>query len=183
MAYNELDGVAKGGVQEPSHGLSELHGDFFRGKGQDGGKGNDGEEVEGKDGGRIPAHGAGDDGQGHDEEEEVDIVCGPVRVSRGRAREEARGGKRTAEKRHLCDVPGMGQASEGQGVAVAAGCVVAVEEEGVGDGAAAGVVGGGGVGGRLAIDKRRALVGAAVGLEAHLASLLAKAEAGCRAAG
>ncbi len=72
--YNQLDGVAKGGIQQAAHGLAEANGDFLGGKGQDGGEGDNGKEVDGEDSGGAPARGAGNDANGDGDEEEVDIV-------------------------------------------------------------------------------------------------------------
>jgi hypothetical protein len=73
--YNELHSVAKRSVQQPAHGVAELQGDLLGGKRQHGRQRDDGEEVECEDGGRVPAELAGEDGNGHDEEQEVDIAC------------------------------------------------------------------------------------------------------------
>ena len=87
----------------------------------------------------------------------------------------------TAEKRHLGDVPGIGQAADRQAIAVSAWRMVKVEEKGiyVGPRLAHDMAI---VRRRLAIDQRRALVSAAVRFEAHLAALLSRAKGDCRVA-
>lgn len=50
---NELDGVAKGGVDETAEGLAGAQGDFLRGKAQHGSEGDDGDKVDDKDDGAI----------------------------------------------------------------------------------------------------------------------------------
>lgn len=74
VTYNQLNGVAKGGIEQAAEGLAELDGDFLRGKGEDGSKGDNGKKVEGKDGGGAPAQLAGNDANGDHDEEKVDIV-------------------------------------------------------------------------------------------------------------
>lgn len=73
--YDEFHGVAEGGIEQSAHGLAKLVSNFFGSKREDGGKGHDGEEVDGEDSGRAPVEVAGDYANGHHDEEEVDIVC------------------------------------------------------------------------------------------------------------
>lgn len=76
--YNQFDGISKGRVQEATERLAEADRNLFRGKGQDGGEGDDGEEIDGKDGLGAPSKLAGDDANGHHDEKKVDIVCGRI---------------------------------------------------------------------------------------------------------
>ncbi len=72
--YNQFDSIAKGGIEQATEGRAELVGDCVRGKGQDGRKRDDGEEVDGKDGGRAPIASASEDANGDCEQEKVDII-------------------------------------------------------------------------------------------------------------
>lgn len=74
-AHNQLDRISKSGIKQSAQRLAQLHRDFFGRKRQNGGKRNDGEEVDGKDSGGIPAHLTSNDANRHHDEEEVHIVC------------------------------------------------------------------------------------------------------------
>jgi len=71
---NQLDGISKGRVQQPTEGLSQTHRNLFSRERQDGGEGDNGEEVEDENRGWVPTEFAADDGDWDDEEKEVDIV-------------------------------------------------------------------------------------------------------------
>jgi len=74
MTNNQLDSIPKCRVQEAAQSLSKLHGYLLGCKGQNGSKGDDGEEVDNENGGRVPSVVSGDDAHGHHDEEEIDIV-------------------------------------------------------------------------------------------------------------
>jgi hypothetical protein len=75
LAHNQFHSVTKCSIQQTTQGLAEFNGDFFGSKGQDGGEGDNGKEVDGKDSGRAPAQLAGSNANRDHDEEEVDIVC------------------------------------------------------------------------------------------------------------
>lgn len=81
ITHNQLDGISKRRIQKSAHGLAQLQGNLLGRKRQDGGERDDGEEVDGEDSGRVPLVGAGDDANGHGQEQEVDIVCGGGRLA------------------------------------------------------------------------------------------------------
>lgn len=85
MTHDQLDSIAKGGVEETTHGLTQLDRDLLGSEGEDSGEGDDGEEVDDEDGGGAPAHGTGDDAEGHRGEQEVDIVWTMARKKSGLA--------------------------------------------------------------------------------------------------
>lgn len=74
-AHNQFNSVTKCSVQQSTQGFAEFDGDFFGSKGQDGGKRDNGKEVDGEDGGGTPAHATGNNAKRHHDEEEIDIVC------------------------------------------------------------------------------------------------------------
>lgn len=63
--HNQFNRVSKGGVEKSAHGLAQLQGDFFGRKRENGGERDDGEEIDGKDGSRAPAHHTSDNANGH----------------------------------------------------------------------------------------------------------------------
>lgn len=74
-AYNEFDGISKGGVQEAPEGLSEWNGEFFGRKGEEGGQRDDGDKIEAELGDWRPVEDAGEDSDGDEDQEDVDVVC------------------------------------------------------------------------------------------------------------
>jgi hypothetical protein len=74
-AYNQLHRIAKGGIQKPSHRLAELHGDFFRGKREDGSERDDSKEIQSENNRGVPAHCTSNYTQWHEYQEDIDIVA------------------------------------------------------------------------------------------------------------
>lgn len=70
---NELDGISKSSVQQTTDSLTNVGRDFLSSKGEQGGQGNNGKEVEGKDGDWGPLEVVGHDTKGHKDEQDVDI--------------------------------------------------------------------------------------------------------------
>jgi hypothetical protein len=74
--YNEFDGISKRRIHQTTKGLAEFGGELFSGETQERSKGDDCDEVEDEDSGWVPRQGAGDDADGHKDEQDVDIVAG-----------------------------------------------------------------------------------------------------------
>ena len=72
--HNQLNRISKGSIQQSAQSLAQLERYLLGRKGQDGGKRDDGKEVDGEDGGRAPAEAAGNDANGDHDEQKVDIV-------------------------------------------------------------------------------------------------------------
>lgn len=77
---NQLDCIAKGRVHKATQGLSKLRRKLLSRKGQQRRERDDSNEVEDKDNGRVPVHRAGDDAEGHEHEEDIDVVADQGRV-------------------------------------------------------------------------------------------------------
>lgn len=71
-AYNQFYCITECCIDQTAEGFTQSVGDFFRGEGEDGCEGNDGEEVQRKNGGGAPVALAGDDAERHEDEEDVD---------------------------------------------------------------------------------------------------------------
>lgn len=79
-ADNQLDGIAKGGVHKTTKRLAELCGKLFGRKGEQRSERDNSDEVENEDGGGVPVEGAGKDTNGHEDQQDVDIVADQRRV-------------------------------------------------------------------------------------------------------
>jgi hypothetical protein len=73
--HDEFDGISKGGIHQSSQCLSQLGRNLLGRKGQQGGEGHNGDEVEAEDGDGVHVESAGDDADGHEDKEDVDIVA------------------------------------------------------------------------------------------------------------
>ena len=74
MTYDQLNGITKSRIQQAAQRLAEWHSKFFCCKSEQGGKWNDGEEVEHKNRSWVPLQSACDDAQGYKNQEYVDII-------------------------------------------------------------------------------------------------------------
>ena len=77
---DQLDGIAKGRVHKATQGLAKLRRKLLGRKGQQRSKRDDGDEVKDEDGGGVPVERAGDDADGHKDEEDVDIAAHKRRI-------------------------------------------------------------------------------------------------------
>jgi hypothetical protein len=72
---DEFDSISKGRIHQAAQCLSQFGRDLFGRKGQQRGEGHNGDKVEAEDGDRVPAECAGNDADGHENQEDVDIVA------------------------------------------------------------------------------------------------------------
>lgn len=115
--YNKLHRISKRRIQQSAQRLSQFHTNLLRREAQHGGQRDDGKEVQNEHDGGVPARGAGDDANGHEDQQDVDVV---------------------AQQRDLGDVEGRGGPPHPLVLAVHAGRGLAAEEE-LGDAAAVSV--------------------------------------------
>ena len=77
---DQLDGIAKGRIHKTTQRLAKLCGKLLGRKGQQRSKRDNGDEVEDEDGGRVPVERAGDDADGHKDEEDIDVAANKRRI-------------------------------------------------------------------------------------------------------
>ena len=79
-ANNQLDGIAKGRIHKATQRLAELGGELLGRKGEQRSERDNGDEVEDEDGGGVPVERAGDDANGHEDEEDIDVIANQCRI-------------------------------------------------------------------------------------------------------
>jgi hypothetical protein len=106
--YDQLDGIAKRGIDQGTHGVAQLVSKLFRRKREHSGQRHDGHEVEREDDGRIPVQLPSDDAERHEYEQDIDVA---------------------AEQGVLSDVPGVCRRPDEDVRMIAAGCHLGIQED------------------------------------------------------
>lgn len=63
MAYNQFDGISKSRIQQSTQCLTEWHGKFLSGEGEQRGERDDGDEIQDEFEDRVPVENSGNDTQ------------------------------------------------------------------------------------------------------------------------
>lgn len=80
QTHDKFDSISESRIHQSTKRLTKLSRQLFCCETQEGSERDDGDEVEDEDGGRIPSQYAGEDADGDEDEEDIDVVAGEGRI-------------------------------------------------------------------------------------------------------